>query len=51
MQQPIECICVDNCCKVRKKLQAIFGDKVEVKLDIFHAVKRITRTLSKRLSL
>ena len=34
-QQPIECIYVDDCCKVRKKLQTIFGDKVEVKLDFF----------------
>ena len=50
-QQPIECIYVDDCCKVWNILQTIFGDKVEVKLDIFHAVQRITRTLSKRHSL
>ena len=30
-QQPIECIyAYDDCCKVRKILQTIFGDKVEV---------------------
>ena len=38
-QQPIECIYVYDCCKVRKKLQTIFGDKVEVKLHISHAVQ------------
>ena len=32
-QQPIECIYADDCCKVRKKLQTIFGNMVEVKLD------------------
>ena len=50
-QQAIKYIYVDDCCKVRMKLKRIFGDKVEVKLDIFHAVQRITRTLSKRHSL
>lgn len=39
---------VDNCCQVRKQLQKICGGKVTVKLDVFHAVQRITRAMSKR---
>ena len=39
---------VDNCCMVRSKLQEYFGQNISVKLDIFHAVQRITRVLSKR---
>lgn len=38
-------IYVDNCCK---KLQEIFGKDILVKLDVFHAVQRITRAMSKR---
>ena len=36
---------VDNCCTVRYKLQEHFGPEVSIKLDIFHAVQRITRVL------
>ena len=39
---------VDDCCKSRKKIQNIFGDDILVKLDIFHAVQRITKKVSKR---
>lgn len=39
---------VDNCCTVRSKLHEYFGETVSIKLDIFHAVQRITRVLSKR---
>ena len=46
-KQAIETIYVDDCCKVRNKLKAIFGGTVQVKLDIFHAVQRVTRTLPK----
>ena len=42
---------VDNCCQVRKQLQDIFGKDVLVKLDIFHAVQRISRSMSKRHTL
>ena len=38
---------VDNCCQVRRKLRQIFGTHV-VKLDVFHAVQRITRAISKK---
>ena len=33
---------VDSCCTVRKKLQELFGQNISIKLDIFHAVQRIT---------
>jgi len=32
---------IDNCCAWRKKLQKVFGPELDVKLDIFHAVKRV----------
>ena len=50
-KQSIETIYVDDCCKVRNKLKAIFGGTVQVKLDIFHAVQCVTRTLPKSHSL
>ena len=43
-----ETIYVDNCCTVRSKLQQLCGQSLSVKLDIFHAVQRITRVLPKR---
>ena len=42
---------VDNCCQVRSRLQKIFGMHTLVKLDLFHAVQRITRVMSKRHAL
>ena len=36
-------IVVDACCSQRPKLQHIFGADAVVSLDIFHAVKRVTR--------
>ena len=39
---------VDDCCKQRNKIQEIFGIHVSVKLDLFHAVQRITKTISKK---
>ena len=42
---------VDNCCQVRKQLQDIFGNDVLVKLDVFHAVQRILRSMSKKHTL
>lgn len=41
-------ILVDNCCSQRPKLKQIFGDSAVVKLDIFHAIQRISRKLPKR---
>ena len=45
---PITSVYVDDCCKLRNKIQSIFGSQTAVKLDIFHATQRITKTLSKR---
>ena len=44
-------IYVDDCCKVRNKLQSIFGETTIIKLDLFHAIQRVTRKASKRHSL
>lgn len=44
----LKMIIIDNCCMWRKKLHESFGSGVEVKLDLFHAVKRVTTALSKR---
>lgn len=51
MQCNILTIYVDNCCHVRQKLQQIFGNNTVIKLDIFHAVQRVTRALPKRHTL
>lgn len=40
-------IVIDNCCMWKHKLVATFGD-IDVKLDLFHAVKRVTTALSKK---
>ena len=37
---------MDDCCKVRSKLQQIFPN-VLVKLDLFHAIQRVTSKLPK----
>ena len=44
----LKAIYVDNCCIVRNKLQGYFGSCVSIKLDIFHAIQRLTRVLSKK---
>lgn len=41
-------ICVDNCCTVRGKLQAIFGSDTFICLDLFHAVQRIIKSMPKK---
>ena len=40
--------CIDDCCKLCQKIQCVLGRDVSVKLDVFHAIQRITRTLPKR---
>lgn len=42
---------VDNCCHVRSKLKQMFGNDTIVKLDVFHAVQRVTRAMSKKHAL
>jgi len=43
-------ISIDNCCMWRKLLKQSLGGNVEVKLDLFHAVKRVSTVLSKKHS-
>ncbi len=44
----IKTVYVDDCCKIRSKIKSVLGAHVIVKLDLFHAVQRITKTISKR---
>lgn len=37
-------IIVDNCCKLRSCLQDVFGP-TPIKLDVFHAIQRVTKTM------
>ena len=39
---------VDNCCTWEKKLQEVFGQNLNVKLDLFHAVQRVIKKVPKR---
>ncbi len=41
-------VLIDDCCKLRRKIQAVLGMDIAVKLDLFHAVQRITRTISRK---
>ena len=41
-------IIADNCCTIKGKLVEVFGSGVCVKLDLFHAVQRITKKLPKQ---
>ena len=43
----VDCIYVDNCCKIRGFLTDIFGSSTVVLLDVYHLMDRILRTLSK----
>ena len=40
-------IIIDNCCQWKDLLRKIFGN-VPIKLDLFHGVKRVTGTISKK---
>ena len=46
----IEFVCVDDCCHVRSKYLSSFPN-IAVKLDLFHACQRITRTFSRQNAL
>lgn len=39
---------VDNCCSWRAKLQRVFGENLKVHLDLFHGVKQVSSTISKK---
>ena len=45
--QPIT-VYVENCCQLRPKLIELFRQDVTDSLDIFHAVQRLVRFMSKR---
>ena len=44
----IKTVYIDDCCKLRKRIETVFGENVAVKLDLFHATQRISKTLNKR---
>lgn len=46
--QQIKTVYVDECCKLRAKIKSVLGPNIAVKLDLFHAVQRITKTLPKK---
>ena len=45
--EDINMVILDNCCKWENKLTELFGD-VNIKLDPFHAIQRITKTIRKK---
>ena len=47
-EKNLKMVIIDNCCMWQKKLTDTFGAQTEVKLDLFHAVKRVTSAFSKR---
>lgn len=44
----IETIYVDDCFKVRAKYKAVFQKVEDIKLDLFHGVQRVVKTLQKK---
>ena len=47
-QRQVSHFIVDNCCQWRNKLQSIFGNHLIVKLDVFHAIQRVSKKIPKR---
>lgn len=47
-EKSVKMIIIDNCCMWRKKLSETFGEATKVKLDLFHAIKRVSTALSKK---
>ena len=43
----LKMVIIDNCCMWRRLLQEMFGEHL-VKLDVFHAVQRVSKALSKK---
>ena len=41
------CMYVDDCCELCNKINNKFGPHVSVKLDLFHTMQRITKTIPK----
>ena len=49
-QNQLKIVYVDDCCKLRNKIREVFGYNITIKLDLFHAIQQITKTLSKKHS-
>ena len=47
-QNKVKMVIIDNCCTWKRKLMDTFGEHVKIKLDIFHAMKRVSTVLSKK---
>lgn len=45
----VKLIVLDNCCYWKSKIQKHFAN-ADVKLDIFHAIKSITKKVSKKMN-
>ena len=45
LKSPLQLAIIDNCCHLSKMLKNMFGEQLEIKLDLFHAVRRFTTTL------
>ena len=41
-------IIIDNCCTVKNEINAIFGSRVLIKLDLFHAIKRTLEKIPRK---
>ena len=39
---------IDNCCNLKDHIKSVFGPNIAVKLDLFPAMQRITKTFPKR---
>ncbi len=48
MDNQLQGIVVDNCCLLRNSVNEIFGSNIPVKLDIFHAIQRVVKSIPKR---
>ena len=48
MGASVQYFVIDNCCKWKEKLKNVFGNELSIKLDLFHAVQRITTSMDKR---
>lgn len=49
LKKKLECVIVDNCCESSSLFQNIFPE-IPIKLDLFHAVQRLTRCLENKKS-
>ena len=46
--QRVEMVIIDNCCQWSALLAAVLGPHIKVKLDVFHAVQRLTKCMDKQ---